>query len=266
MNSYTPLLVAQITDTHLFAHPTEGTMYGVRTGSSFLKVLEKLEQLQPQPDMLLLTGDLSQDETPESYQRLASLLIPLNIPTYWIAGNHDRLPIMEQVLNSAPISTEKSFTMGGWHFFLLNTNVPGCVYGQIFPENLEWLESQLKMTGNRPVLIALHHPPVPINSEWMDRILLHNPEPLLNIINRYPQVKIVLSGHVHQEFDTEINGVRYLATPSTCIQFQPENPELVVDKISPGLRLLTLYPDGNYTTKIERADYNYEFDLAASGY
>ncbi len=161
---------------------------------------------------------------------------------------------MEQVLNYSPISTEKSFEMGGWHFLLLNTNVPGCVYGKLFPESLEWLESQLKNIQNKPVLIALHHPPVKINSEWMDKIILHDPQPLLNIINHYPQIKIVLSGHVHQEFDTEINSVRYLATPSTCVQFKPENPEPIVDKNSPGLRLLTLYPDGNYTTKIERTD------------
>ncbi|OZH51687.1 3',5'-cyclic-nucleotide phosphodiesterase [Hydrocoleum sp. CS-953] len=266
MISKFPVLVAQITDTHLFANPTQGKMYGVPTETSFLKVLEKLGQLQPQPDVLLLTGDISQDETPESYQRLASLLSALNIPTYWIAGNHDCLPIMEQVLNSAPISSQKSFEIGGWYFLLLNTNVPGCVYGQVSPESLKWLESQLKIIGNKPVLIALHHPLVKINSEWMDRILLHEPEPLLNIINRYPQVKIVLSGHVHQEFDTEINGIRYLTTPSTCIQFEPKNPEFVLDKKSPGLRLLSLYPDGNYTTKIERADYIYEFDITASGY
>ncbi|NEQ73807.1 MAG: 3',5'-cyclic-AMP phosphodiesterase [Okeania sp. SIO2C9] len=261
-----PVLVAQITDTHLFADSIQGTMYGLPTESSFVKVLEKLKQLQPQPDVLLLTGDLSQDETSESYQRLASLLSPLNIPTYWIAGNHDHLPTMERVLNSAPISAKKSFEMGGWNFFLLNTNVPGCVYGEISPESLEWLEYNIKMTGNKPVLIALHHPPVKINSEWMDKILLHNPENLLSIINRYPQVKIVLSGHIHQEFAKEINGINYLSTPSTCIQFQPGNPKFFLDKQPPGLRLLTLYPDGNYITKIERVNYIYECDMAASGY
>ncbi|MEM1171929.1 MAG: 3',5'-cyclic-AMP phosphodiesterase [Cyanobacteria bacterium P01_H01_bin.35] len=266
MISKFPVLVAQITDTHLFAEPTQGKMYGVSTETSFLKVIEKLGQLQPQPDALLVTGDISQDETPESYQRLASLLSTLNIPIYWIAGNHDCLPIMEQELNYPPISAKKSFKIGGWYCLLINTNVPGCVYGKISSDRLEWLEYELKMIGNKPVLIALHHPPVKINSEWMDKIILHEPEQLLNIINRYPQVKIVLSGHVHQEFDIEIDGVRYLTTPSTCIQFVPENSELVLDKKSPGLRLLTLYPDGNYTTKIERADYIYEFDITASGY
>lgn len=262
MISQSSLLVAQITDTHLFAESNQGTMYGVQTNKSFLTVLDKLGQLKPQPDLLLLTGDISQDETPESYQHLASLLSPLNIPTYWVAGNHDRLPIMEQVLNSAPISPAKSWEMGGWHFFLLNTNVPGCVYGQVSPESLTWLESQLKMLGNQPVLIALHHPPVKINSEWMDKISLHDSEPLLKIINHYPQIKIVISGHVHQEFETKINGVCYLTTPSTCIQFEPQNPEFSIDKKLPGLRLLTLYPDGNFTTKIERADY---FDQTETG-
>jgi len=42
-------------------------MHGVSTETFFLKILDKLEQLQLQADVLLVTGDISQDETPELY-------------------------------------------------------------------------------------------------------------------------------------------------------------------------------------------------------
>ena len=81
MTAVSPLLVAQITDTHLFAE-VDRTWKGLSTAHTLQKVLDRLQQIQPPPDLLLLTGDLSQDETPESYQRLVSLIAPLGIPAY----------------------------------------------------------------------------------------------------------------------------------------------------------------------------------------
>ena len=92
-----PLLIAQITDIHLFADENQ-ELLGLATTQSFQAVLERLS-LQPQLDLLLLTGDLAQDGKPESYQHVQNLLSPFCIPTYWLPGNHDCLPAMEQVLN-----------------------------------------------------------------------------------------------------------------------------------------------------------------------
>jgi Icc protein len=265
MTSTKPFIVAQITDTHLFAE-SDGQMYGIPTAKSLEAVINKLKQLQPQPDILLLTGDLSQDETPASYYRLTSLITPLQIPTYWIPGNHDILPVMEAALNTPPISSAKFFNLGGWQFLLLRTNVPGRVEGQLSPENLEWLDFKLRQTRDRPALIALHHAPIPIGSQWMDDISLHNPEPLLKIVDRHPQVKIVLCGHIHQELDKQRGPVRYLGTPSTCIQFKGHNPNFAIDDKPPGFRLLSLHADGSFTTKVEWVNCGFVPDRSAKGY
>ncbi len=253
MNKTSPLLVAQITDTHLFAE-VEQELLGVSTRNSLQAILAHLSQLQPKPNILLLTGDLSQDETRESYQQLHDLLAPLGIPTYWLPGNHDRLPLMQQVLNQPPIFSEKSFSTGGWHFLLLSSWIPGCVHGQLSEESLEWLDQQLKLI-REPTLIAIHHPPCSIDSDWMDAIKLQNSEELLAIIDRYSQVKLVLFGHIHQAFDDKIRGVCYLGSPSTCVQFKPKSVEFAIDRVQPGFRLLTLLPDGTFETKIERINW-----------
>lgn len=256
MQYSSPILVAQLTDTHLFADETL-TMKGFPTVCSFQTVLEQVRQLQPQPDLLLLTGDLSQDETIVSYEQLRDRITPLSIPAYWIPGNHDQsLADMAQVLCTDLISPEKYFQMGGWQFILLNSMLEQQVYGELATEVLEKLKQQLQTTPHLPTLIALHHPPLSIASPWMDAIGLQNRTELLAVLDRYPQVKLVIFGHIHQEFDRTRNGVRYLGTPSTCVQFSPNSDEFAIDSGGqPGFRLLTLYADGRYETTVQRVVY-----------
>ncbi|MBD2462306.1 3',5'-cyclic-AMP phosphodiesterase [Oscillatoria sp. FACHB-1407] len=247
------LCIAQISDTHLFA--TEGQkMLGVATALSCQVVVRSLQALQPQPDVLLMTGDLSQDETPESYKRLCQMISPLGIPAYWIPGNHDVPMVMQEVLQSDSISADKSFQAGGWSFVLLDSAVAGQTDGALSVETLAWLEAQLEAERDRPTLVALHHPPLPIASEWMDRIGLQNPADLFQVLDRHPQVKVVVFGHIHQAFEADRNGVKYLGVPSTCVQFEPKARDFTVDEMQPGFRLLTLHSDGSFATRVERVN------------
>ncbi|MCA1991172.1 MAG: 3',5'-cyclic-AMP phosphodiesterase [Coleofasciculus sp. S288] len=265
MSQVSPLLIAQVTDIHLFANPSKDLL-GLPTVKSFHTVLEHLQELLPQPDLLLLTGDLSQDGKLKSYECLQNWLTPLGIPTYWLPGNHDQPTVMEQVLNQAPIFPQKSFQAGGWQFLLLNSAVCGCVHGHLSPESLDWLDCQLQRTGEQPTLISLHHPPLLVNSKWLDRSTLQNSEELLKVIDRYPQVRLVVFGHIHQELERKRRGVRYLGTPSTCIQFMPESTEFGLDTSDPGFRLINLYPDGTFKTRVERVAFTHQLDMAATGY
>lgn len=264
MNQASPLSVAQVTDIHLFADENQ-KLLGLPTTQSFQAVIERLS-LQPQLDLLLLTGDLSQDGTPASYKRMQKLLSPLSLPTYWLPGNHDCAIAMQRVLNRVPISPCKAFERNGWHFILLNSSVPNCVYGHLSSETLDWLDFRLGLVGSQPTLIALHHPPFIVNSDWLDTSTLQNPEELFAVLDRHPQVKLVLFGHIHQEFNRQRRGVHYLGTPSTSIQFEPQSSNFSLDHKKPGFRLLNLYEDGTWQTKIERVAYTHHLDLAATEY
>lgn len=264
MSSVLPLRVVQISDTHLFAEPSR-ELLGISTLASLAFVLNTVQQLCPQPDLLLLTGDLSQDESPKSYERLRDLILPLNLPTYWIPGNHDRPQLMQDILCQPPISTSKVFQQDGWNFILLSSALPGKVYGELSKTDLTWLDQQLQQSS-LPTLVALHHPPCPIGSAWMDEIGLHRPDPLYAVLDRHPQVKLVIFGHIHQHFEQVRAGVRYLGCPSTCVQFKPESAEFAIDEARPGFRLLTLAADGSYHVHLERVNYQPLPDLAATGY
>ncbi len=265
MPLFSPLRVVQITDIHLFAK-TDQQLLGLPTRESFQVVLQQVSQLDPKPDLLLLTGDLSQDGRPESYQMLHDLLAPLGIPTYWLPGNHDCVPAMEQVLQGGVMAPQKSFQVAGWHFLLLNSQVPGRVHGELAPETLAWLDQELRAVGDTPALVSFHHPPFVVGSTWLDGSSLQNPKALFAVLDRYPQVKLVLFGHIHQEYSQRRRGVQYLGTPSTCIQFEPGSTDFALDTQQPGFRLLHLYPNGTWWTAVERASCMLKPDMAAMGY
>ncbi|WP_414542959.1 3',5'-cyclic-AMP phosphodiesterase [Nostoc sp. CCY0012] len=264
MNQVSPLSIAQVTDIHLFASEHH-QMLGMPTTQSLQAVIERLKKLRTELDLLLLTGDLSGDGTPESYENLQNLLNPLQVPTYWLPGNHDCAIAMDDILSIGMISRRKSFQRGGWNFILLNSSVPECVHGYLTGNTLDWLDSELKMLGNNPSVVALHHPPFLVNSAWLDSSSLKNPQEFFAVLDRHPQVKLVLFGHVHQEFQHQRHGVDYLSTPSTCIQFQSNSPNFILDQQFPGFRLLKLYPNGSWETSVERVPYGYPLELAATG-
>jgi Icc protein len=95
---------------------------------------------------------------------------------------------------------------------------------------------------------------------------LQNSEDLFAVLDRHPQVKLVIFGHIHQNFQQQRQDVEYLGTPSTCVQFEPQSSNFSLDNMQPGFRLLDLYPDGTWKTQVERVVYGHQLDLAATGY
>jgi len=254
MNSPSSFLVLQITDTHLFADE-EAVMAGMQTVKAFRTVMEQVAQLPQRPDLVLLTGDLSQDETVGSYQRLRDAINALGIPAYVIPGNHDVPAVMNPILQNGQFVTARSLQKHNWNLILLDSVIAGETAGRLAESELAFLDEQLSAYPEFPALVTLHHPPCLINSTWMDNIGLLNAEEFFAVLDRHPQVKLVIFGHIHQEFEGERNGVRYLGSPSACVQFKPRTENFTLDQTLPGFRLLTLHPGGSFDTTIERVPF-----------
>ncbi|MGH8377603.1 MAG: 3',5'-cyclic-AMP phosphodiesterase [Gammaproteobacteria bacterium] len=246
----TTVRLLQITDTHLFAEP-EKTLYGVNTRESLRRVLDAAMR-RLKPDLVLATGDLVHDESPAGYSALSDLLRTLNAPVAAIAGNHDALGPLHSI-TSPHIHVGGVHTLGAWQIVLLNTLAPGKVGGHLDEAELEFLEAALAHAQDFKILIALHHQPVPIGSAWLDRIALDNAGEFFDVVDRFDNVRGVLWGHVHQAFESKRQGVRLLATPSTCVQFLPGSKDFALDTKPPGMRWLTLHVDGRIDTEIEWA-------------
>jgi 3',5'-cyclic-AMP phosphodiesterase len=238
---------------HLFADENQN-LQGMPTVKSLRAVVERLHAMRSELDLLLLTGDLSGDGKAESYETLQNLLLPLSIPIYWLPGNHDSTTMMEEVFNVRLISRRKCFERGGWNFVLLNSTLENYKYGHLSDDSLDWLDSKLRIIADKPTVVSLHHHPFPVNSDWLDSTSLQNSEELFAVLDKHPQVKLVLFGHIHQEFQHQRHNVDYLGSPSTCIQFQPQSKTFTLDQKSPGFRILKLYPDASWETWVERVD------------
>jgi Icc protein len=244
------VLLVQLSDSHLLAEP-HARLMGVDTQDSLQRVIARVLEEQPRIDLLLASGDLSQDGSLASYQRFRQMTSVIRAPTRWLAGNHDELSAMHRACAGSPL-LEPVIDLGSWRIVLLDSAVPGAVHGYLAAEQLALLERALSTAGPRHLLICLHHHPVNIGSRWMDAIGLRNPEALFAVLDGFPQVRALLWGHIHQEFDQRRHGVRLLATPSTCAQFAPGSTEFQISDQAPGYRWLRLHADGRLDSGVNR--------------
>ncbi len=259
------VLLVQLTDSHLFA-PAQGTLLGMDTCDSLQRVIDLVLEEQPHIDLLLATGDLSQDGSLESYQRFRELSTRIAAPARWCPGNHDEREAMREATRGTSLM-EPVFECGNWRVILLDTLQSGEVFGVLDEPQLEWLDATLRAAPEQHHLICLHHHPVAIGSRWMDSIGLREPERLFEVLDRHRNVRALLWGHIHQEFEQVRNGVRLLASPSTGVQFAPRSERFKVDSLAPGYRWLRLHGDGRLDTGVSRVSgIDFEVDYSVKGY
>ncbi|MGO2486888.1 MAG: 3',5'-cyclic-AMP phosphodiesterase [Pseudomonas taetrolens] len=260
-----PVLLVQLSDSHLFAD-ANGALLGLKTAHSLQQVVDLACAEQPRPDLLLATGDLAQDGSVEAYQHFRRLTTPLSATARWIPGNHDQLAHMREAAVQSRL-LEPLVDIGNWRITLLDSAVPHSTPGYLEDRQLQLLAQSLSEAPERHHLVCLHHHPVSVGCPWLEPIGLRNANEFWKVLDRYPQVRAVLWGHVHQAFDQQRNGVRLLASPSTCIQFAPGSEDFNVSNEAPGYRWLRLQPDGSLETGVSRlADFEFQPDYSAGNY
>lgn len=242
----------QFTDTHIFSDPA-ATFDGVDTTQSLQTVISHARKFNWPPDAILVTGDLVHDPVPAAYERLRDMLMATGQAVFCIPGNHDDPGIMHKVLQRENIMTSRAILFSDWLVLMLDTFLPRTHAGMLQQEELTFLDRQLNENRKKHVLVCLHHPPVPVGSPWMDTMGLRNPDAFFSIVDKYSHVRVILWGHIHQQFNSQHNQVKLLATPSTCVQFMPKADGYIRDNTAPGYRILKLFINGETETEVIRA-------------
>ena len=242
-------LIVQISDCHLPANP-ESTYRGINSHQNLQTLMRKVETLKP--DLLLATGDLSEDGSPDSYQDLKGAFQPLGVPVLALPGNHDDPNLLADTFPGSPVDTIKVSTQGPWQIIRLNSCLPGKPEGRLSEAVLNELEVFLADHHESPCLISLHHQPISINSPWIDKYRLMDAENFLRLIdgNVNVNVKAVVWGHVHQVYESERNGTAMLSGPSSAINGVPGALKFTPDSLGPAFRWLRLNPDGTLLSGI----------------
>jgi 3',5'-cyclic AMP phosphodiesterase CpdA len=182
-----------------------------------------LNRLQPQPDLVIATGDLVDEGTEAEYKMLRKLVAPLRAPIYWAMGNHDNREAFRQVfpgLAYMPATGFVQYVIEEYplRLIVLDTLVDGEGDGEMEVERLTWLRDRLTEHPERPTLIFMHHPPFLTGLQGMDRLHCRGSEALAAMLRNYPNVKRVACGHLHRTIQTLWAGTIGSVAPSVAHQ------------------------------------------------
>lgn len=238
------MIIAQISDPHI-------TVDSDAAAGRLRDAVSHIGRLPTPPDVVLITGDCTQNGAPAEYGRFRDLISPLAMPAYVIPGNHDnreQLALSFGAQGGAPLDGFVQYVVdaGPLRLVALDTHVPGRDEGLLCERRLAWLAERLAEEPERPTLIFMHHPPFSVGLAPTDRIGLTNAAEFGALIRRHPQVEALLAGHVHMTVTRRFAGTVAVACPATGHALLPDfsHPERLDVVMEPPACLLHVWGDG----------------------
>lgn len=216
--------ILQITDTHIV--PSGALVSGrLDTAQSLVKLVTRITSIRDQIgtiDAVLVSGDLSDDGSDDSYARFKSLMAPLNLPLLVIPGNHDarepmRAAFADQLPATGPLNWVRQ--VGELKVIGLDTLVEGTGKGNLSPESLTFFKDALAATKGAPAMVALHHPPFSCGIGFMDGIGLTNRDAFRDAIRNHTDPLRIVCGHIHSFMVVDVADHIALSAPSPCSSF-----------------------------------------------
>lgn len=217
-----------LSDTHI--GPTNDfILQGVRTFQPFEKILESISSLPFKPDFIIHTGDVVADPDERSYALFNTLVKQIDIPFYYVVGNHDDSLMTKQFLKMGAkddLMEENvvyRFTADNNRFLILDGRGPREIdpHGTVSDEQFSVIETELKADDSSLISVFIHFPLLPMDCPWVDRdMLLFEGDRLHNLFVKYSKkIRGVFFGHLHRGTQVVKDGVRYHSVASTCLQF-----------------------------------------------
>lgn len=222
--------IIQITDPHLVA-PGQRLVNGLDPGERLSRTLGHLRVAQADADLLVITGDLTDDGDPRAYAMLREMLEGLPMPVRLLMGNHDarapfRTEFPDQPVDAAGfVQSLLDLPETGDRLLFLDTLSPGEPGGRYCEARMGWLRQTLAAAPERPVTVFLHHPPVDPGMRHLAQICLHDAEPLLAALQAHPAgLRYLVFGHIHIPLDGQsAAGFGYHAGRGLCHQLRQEH-------------------------------------------
>lgn len=222
--------ILQISDTHIVP---EGALVSQQldTHAALGRLIDRIMSIRDQLgqiDAVLVSGDLTDDGSPEGYDRFKTLLAPLEVPLLVIPGNHDarapmRVAFPQQFAQDGPLDWARH--IGDLTVIGLDTLIEGQGKGALSPQSLAFLDTTLKGAGKAPVLLALHHPPFASGIKFMDAIGLSNRDAFRDIVSAHTGPLRIICGHIHSMMVVDIGGHIAISAPSPGSTFAYDQRE-----------------------------------------
>jgi Icc protein len=213
-----PFLLAHLSDPHIGAEWAGGD-----PAAGLAAAVDCVRSMREQPDAVLVSGDLADHATDAEYAQVRELLAPLAAPLYVLPGNHDDRAALRRHFDVPGADGEPvqySVDLGPLRLVVLDTTRPGEDPGALDAERLGWLDAELAAAPEPPTILAMHHPPLLTGTPAWDDFGLPAADlrALGDVVERHPQVRRLVAGHVHRTMTAELAGRAVLTVPSTYVQ------------------------------------------------
>jgi len=233
--------VLQLSDIHLTSR-VGGPVSGYDPDARLAAVLDAWRARATTPDLVLLTGDNTDDGSNDGYRRLHAAVSSLGAPVLVVPGNHDDPAGLATVFGRSGEAE-----VGSWRVLGVDSSRPAQVHGTV---DVAATVARLDALDDRPTVLAIHHAPRPPSAHpWFQ---LDGGELLLDELGRRPHVRVVASGHLHHAFDvTGPAGPARVGCPSTimAVGHDGDRYEVGVDAVTGG-RVLSLHDDGTWASEL----------------
>lgn len=212
------MLIAQMTDIHIGFDPDAKPEELNRI--RFRATLDRVISGPSTPDMLVLSGDLTDRGDRDSFEKTAALLEKCSCPVLPMVGNHDTREALLHAFPDTPTSDgfiQYAVEQDGLRIILLDTLEIGRHGGAFCEVRRDWLQRELTARPDTPTLIFMHHPPVVAGIGWMDPG--EGEQWMLNFadaIAGHHQILAIHCGHLHRPIHTSFQGVPLSVTPSVA--------------------------------------------------
>ncbi|MFC9436951.1 metallophosphoesterase [Nocardia sp. NPDC057030] len=225
--------IVQLTDTHI--RPAGERVHGsVDTYENLTHVLQQLRASGQSIDALVLSGDLTDNGSPEAYRRLRDAVEPvaadLGAQTVYAMGNHDeRAAFGTELLGTDSTAIDPDFThdsvtdVAGLRIIALDSTTPGRHDGRLEPEQLDWLAGELRTPARHGTLLVLHHPPIPSPIATTEYLKLEQPELLAEVLSG-SDVRLIICGHNHLTGASALGGIPVWIGPALSYRIDPIAP------------------------------------------
>jgi 3',5'-cyclic-AMP phosphodiesterase len=210
----------QVTDPHL-RKPGE-TLFGIDPAERLALCFADINAQHANADLCVITGDLTcGDEA--AYALLRDLLSELATPWQLLLGNHDNRDSFLRIFPDAKIDAngfaQHAQEIDGFMLLFLDTLEPGTHAGGYCERRQEWLSRELAASGDRPVYIFMHHPPLRVGIPSLDAICLMQRDKFKETLASHKQrIRHIFFGHLHRPVSGTWDGIPFSGLRGTAHQ------------------------------------------------
>jgi len=213
-----------MSDIHLV--PEGQVTYGIDTFARTKAAVEFINERHSDAAFVVFAGDLTEHGEALAYERFFELAAQLTPDVYPTLGNHD-----DHAAFSASASAsaqpealrriDHAIDAEGYRVIVLDTLDPETGHsGRVSDDQLGWLAERLGEERARPVIIVLHHNLVALDVQ-MDAMKLANTEALLDVLEAHPDVRMIVTGHVHMTTAGQVRGIPFTSLSGAHYSIEP---------------------------------------------